>query len=95
MAVNAPIQGTAADIIKIAIKRADESIEKHKLSDKVSLLLQVHDELVYEVKEGSEKEASKIIEEAMESVLKDKVKNPKAVPITVSVSLGNNWGELK
>ncbi|MFA5841640.1 MAG: DNA polymerase [Candidatus Paceibacterota bacterium] len=95
MAVNAPIQGTAADIIKIAIRRADDAIEKNKLSDKVSLLLQVHDELVYEVKEGSEREASKIIQEAMESVLEDKVKNPKAVPITVSVSIGNNWGELK
>ena len=63
--------------------------------DKVYLLLQVHDELIYEVKEGSEKEASKIIQEAMESVLKDKEKNPAEVPVTVSVSLGKDWGELK
>jgi DNA polymerase-1 len=95
MAVNAPIQGTAADIIKIAIKRADEAIKENKLSDKVSLLLQVHDELIYEVKEGSEKEASKIIGDAMEGVLKDKTKNPHEVPILVNVSVGKNWGEMK
>lgn len=95
MAVNAPIQGTAADIIKIAIKRADGAIKKSNLGDKAFLLLQVHDELVYEVKEGNEKEAAKIIEEAMISVLNDKEKNPNGVPITVSVDIGNNWGELK
>ncbi len=95
MAVNAPLQGTAADVIKIAIKKADDAIRAHKLLDKVYLLLQVHDELIYEVKEGSEKEASKIIQEAMESVLKDKEKNPAEVPVTVSVSLGKDWGELK
>lgn len=95
MAVNAPIQGTAADIIKIAIKRADDEIKNKKLSDKVELLLQVHDELIYEVKEGSEKEAAKVIEEAMEGVLKDKVKNPHQVPVLVNVSIGKNWGELE
>lgn len=95
MAVNAPIQGTAADIIKIAIKRADEAIKENKLSDKVSLLLQVHDELIYEVKEGVEKEASKIIGDAMEGVLKDKTKNPHEVPILVNVSTGKNWGEME
>ncbi len=95
MAVNAPIQGTAADIIKIAIKRADEAIKINKLSDKVSLLLQVHDELIYEVKEGDEKEASKIISDAMEGVLKDKTKNPHEVPILVNVSVGKNWGEME
>jgi DNA polymerase-1 len=95
MAVNAPIQGTAADIIKIAIKRADDEIKNKKLSDKVDLLLQVHDELIYEVKEGSEKEAAKVIEEAMEGVLKDKVKNPHQVPVLVNVSIGKNWGEMK
>ena len=95
MAVNAPIQGTAADIIKIAIKRADDEIKNKKLSDKVELLLQVHDELIYEVKEGSEKEAAKVIEDAMEGVLKDKVKNPHQVPVLVNVSMGKNWGELE
>ncbi len=95
MAVNAPIQGTAADIIKIAIKKADDALRAKNLSDKVFLLLQVHDELVFEAKEGSEKEASKIIQEAMESVLENKEKNPKGVPITASVFVGENWGELK
>ncbi len=94
MAVNAPIQGTAADIIKIAIKRADDEIKNKKLSDKAELLLQVHDELIYEVKEGSEKEVAKVIDEAMEGVLKDKVKNPHEVPILVNVSVGKNWGEM-
>lgn len=95
MAVNAPIQGTAADIIKIAIKKADDALKAKKLSEKIFLLLQVHDELVYEAKEGFEKEATKIIQESMESVLDDKTKNPSSVPITVSVALGKNWGELK
>lgn len=95
MAVNAPIQGTAADIIKIATKRADEAIKNSKFFDKADLLLQVHDELIYEVKEGSEKEVAQIIKNAMEGVLKDKEKNPHEVPILVNVSVGKSWGEME
>jgi len=95
MAVNAPLQGTAADIIKIAIKRADDALKEKGLSDKVHLILQVHDELVYEVKDEALKEAEKIAREAMESAMGDANKNPERVPITVSVSTGKNWGELR
>lgn len=89
MAMNAPLQGTAADIIKIATKRAHGGLEKAGLLDSVRLVLQIHDELLYEVKEESIKKAREIIEEAMEHA----VEFP--VPITVSVAEGKRWGEMK
>ena len=104
MAINAPVQGTAADIIKLAIIEADLALKKAGLIDEAFLLLQVHDELLYEIKESAVKKAVPIIKEAMEGVL---VKNlPKdfqanfrgpasQVPLVVSVGLGANWGELK
>ncbi|PIZ83986.1 MAG: DNA polymerase I, partial [Candidatus Omnitrophica bacterium CG_4_10_14_0_2_um_filter_44_9] len=69
-AINAPIQGTAtADIIKLAIRYAEEDLKKAKLLEKVHLVLQIHDELVYEVKEENVEQAVKIIEKSMETVL--------------------------
>jgi len=89
MAMNAPLQGTAADIIKIAMKRAEESIEKAGLKSSVHLLLQIHDELLFEVKEGSVAKAREVIEEAMEYA----VEFP--VPITVSIAEGTRWGTME
>ncbi|MDO8562028.1 MAG: DNA polymerase [bacterium] len=93
MAVNAPIQGTQADIIKLAMVKADEMIEKNSLRDSVRLVLQIHDELVYEV---AEKDAEKIageLRKTMETVV------PKGqlsdVPIVAEISIGENWGALK
>ncbi len=88
MAVNAPVQGTAADIIKIAMTRADTALRKAGLLDDARLLLQVHDELVYEVKKEKREEAIQIIQKAMEGVMDT------AVPFTVKVSVGNSWGNL-
>ncbi|KKR48526.1 MAG: polymerase protein [Candidatus Magasanikbacteria bacterium GW2011_GWC2_40_17] len=86
MAVNAPIQGTAADLIKLAM------IEVHKLlkdKSEIKMLLQVHDELVFEVKEEAIKKYADPIQTIMENVLKLRV------PIKVEVEAGDNWGEMK
>ncbi|MFA4834301.1 MAG: DNA polymerase I [Patescibacteria group bacterium] len=86
MAVNAPLQGTAADLIKAAM------IEIHGLlkdNPDVKILLQVHDELVFEMEEKEIKEIVPKIKDIMENVLKLKV------PIIVEASSGDNWGEMK
>lgn len=89
MAMNAPLQGTAADIIKIAMKKAADALVQTGLSHDVHLLLQIHDELLYEVKESVACEARGIIQHAMEHACEF------PVPITVSVEEGTRWGELK
>lgn len=95
-ATNAPIQGTAADIIKLAIRFADESLIKNKLKDKTKLLMVIHDELVYEVEEGYIDEVTKVVKDAMEEVLERSFIHHKTkVPITVNYESGDRWGELK
>jgi len=93
MAVNAPIQGTQADLIKIAMKRIDEYIKSEKHDDDTHLILQVHDELVYEVKDSLISEVKKHFKQLMETILpKEKTLG---VPITVETQIGENWGEMK
>lgn len=96
-ATNAPIQGTAtADIIKLAIRFADEDLTKAGLSDKVHLVMQIHDELVYEMEDSVVAEASKIIEKAMGEVLERSYLHYKTdVPLIVHSSAGKDFGELK
>jgi len=89
MAINAPIQGSAADIIKIAMKKADDEIKKEGLNDKVHLLLQIHDELIYEVEDKELDKAKKIIKNAMEYF------PDISLPLTVNVTSGKRWGEMK
>ncbi|MBP6879807.1 MAG: hypothetical protein KBF62_01930 [Candidatus Pacebacteria bacterium] len=70
MATNAPIQGTAtADIIKLAILHSEEELKKAGLLDKASLLLQIHDELVYEVDNKSLPQVEKVLVETMENIM--------------------------
>lgn len=87
MAINTPIQGTAADLIKLAMIKIGDLIEPK--SDEIHLLLQVHDELIFEVKEEKLDYYAKKIKKVMEEIMKLKV------PIVVDVSWGKNWGELK
>ncbi|MEK7593910.1 MAG: DNA polymerase [Patescibacteria group bacterium] len=95
MAINAPLQGTAADIIKIAIKLADDDLGKNKLNPKTHLLLQIHDELIYEAEVGVADFAEKVIKESMEAVFKRSYLNKvPSVPIIVNFSSGRNWGEV-
>ncbi len=89
MALNAPLQGTAADIIKLAMVRVDNKLKEAKLEDKVFLILQIHDELLYEIKDEAVGAAEKIIRETMED-FKDL-----PVPLVVNVSRGRRFGELK
>ena len=94
MAVNAPLQGTAADFVKIAMKRADDALMEAKLSEDATLLLQVHDELIYEIRDtDASKEAIAVIEKAMASVAIG-TKGEK-IPLVVDVAKGKRWGSLK
>ncbi|MEK7588777.1 MAG: DNA polymerase [Patescibacteria group bacterium] len=96
-ATNAPIQGTAtADIIKLAIRYADEDLKKAGIKDKVHLILQIHDELVYEIKDDVLEQAEKIIDSAMEGVLIRSYLNYKTdIPLLVHAGFGDNFGEVK
>lgn len=85
MAVNTPIQGTAADLIKIAMLRIHERMERETPGTR--MLLQVHDELVFEVPEGDAEKTGSFVSEVMESVMDLKV------PLVVDVGWGKNWAE--
>ena len=93
MAINAPIQGTQSDIIKIAMVRADEFLQREKLSDKAHLLLQVHDELLYEMKEDLVPTVAPKIKQIMETILSPK--DSKGVPIVADIAVGTSWGEMR
>jgi DNA polymerase-1 len=84
-AINMPIQGTAADMIKIAMIRLDRSLREKKLQSR--MLLQVHDELVFEVPRGEEKKMTVLVTEGMQDAM------PLSVPIRVDVGTGKNWLE--
>ncbi len=95
-ATNAPLQGTAADIIKLAIRYTFESLKNENLLDKVHLVLQIHDELVYEIEESVLNQADKIISNAMENVLEySYLKYKTDIPLLVHSGFGDNLGEVK
>lgn len=93
MAINAPIQGTSADVIKIAMIRVDDFLKKTGLYDSAHLILTVHDELVYEVKESAVEEVRKEIARIMENIIP--LKDTNGVPLVVSSKVGDNWGDMK
>ncbi len=95
-AINAPLQGTAADIIKRAMIAVDREISDSGLGireenknnrDEIRMLLQVHDELVFEVKENTLEKVKPIIKNCMEKAASI------SVPLTVEIGIGKNWGE--
>jgi len=88
-AINAPIQGTSADLIKRAMARMDEALADAGLSD-VRMLLQVHDELVFEVPDGREEEAAAVIKKVMAGAAEPAMKLD--VPLDVEVGWGEHWG---
>lgn len=94
-AINAPIQGTLADIVKLAMRFIDERLKNEGLQDSVHLILQIHDELIFEAKEGVVDKISPIIKEEMEGVLeKSYIHFKSEVPIVVDYSCGKTWQEL-
>lgn len=124
MAINAPIQGTQADIAKLAMKAVHDAICSHG-ENGATLILQIHDELVFEIDADKAEKVSEEIKQVMQNVLAASFKeykkaggiigqndgalaedislvrrseiedNLKQVPILVSVSIGDNWGEMK
>ncbi|CAB0505095.1 DNA polymerase I [Corynebacterium diphtheriae] len=84
-ALNAPIQGTAADIIKIAMLRVDARLTAENCQSRV--LLQVHDELVLEVASGEQEKVQQLVEEEMDAAISLRV------PLEVSAGVGTNWEE--
>ena len=88
-AINAPIQGTAADIIRRAMIRIPPVIEDKRLPAR--MLLQVHDELLFEVDDGAEDETIAAVQEIMEGAAKPAVEL--SVPLTVDAGLGASWAE--
>ncbi|MFA7319006.1 MAG: DNA polymerase I [Parcubacteria group bacterium] len=85
MAINMPIQGMSADIVKLAMIKVYEAYENNP---DVRMILQVHDEIILEVKEDLAEEVGKRVKEIMEQVYKLKV------PLVVDVKVGDNWGEV-
>lgn len=92
MAINAPIQGTQADIIKLAMVRIDAMLREEGVREDAHLLLQVHDELVYEVRDERVAATSAKIQDIMESVLADK--DTCGVPIIATMKTGPDWGSM-
>ncbi len=91
-AINAPIQGSASEIMRLAMIRLDKRFKQQKFL-KSRMLLQIHDELIFEVKKSEIKEMLKIIKDEMTSVTNSE-HHSFSVPLTVDINSGDNWGEL-
>ena len=85
MARNTPIQGTAADLLKMAMIRVEERLEREFPTAR--MLLTVHDELVLEARESEAEAVGAMVKDTMELV------HPLAVPLVVDVGIGANWAE--
>jgi DNA polymerase-1 len=86
-AVNMPMQGSASDIVKLAMLRVSESLRREKL--KARMILQVHDELVFDVPKKEVKATSEVVKAAMENAVK------LDVPLVVEIGVGENWMDAK
>ncbi len=93
MAINAPIQGTAADIVRIAMVKVADYIKTKALGDDVHMLLQIHDELVFEIKESKVREVVPVLKKIMEGSLEGK--ETFEVPIVAEVKVGHNWRDME
>ncbi|MFH1890610.1 MAG: DNA polymerase I [Candidatus Kuenenbacteria bacterium] len=89
MAINHPMQGSCADLMKMAMIEVDKLIEKKYKNDEVKMIMQVHDELVFEIKDNLVDKIAGEIQTEMETVHKFRV------PIIADIGVGKNWGECK
>ena len=87
MAINMPVQGTSADIIKVAMINLHREMEKRRLKSK--MMLQVHDELIFEVPQKELEEMRQLVSQIMSTALE------LSVPLKVDIKTGNNWGEME
>ncbi|MCL4468894.1 MAG: DNA polymerase I [Deltaproteobacteria bacterium] len=86
IAINTPVQGSAADLIKVAMLRIDDSLRKNEYDAK--MLLQIHDELIFEVNDGQIEMFSRVIKREMEGAMK------LSVPLKVSINYGKSWADI-
>ena len=91
-AINAPIQGSASEIMRLAMIRLSKRLSEQK-NKKTKMLLQIHDELIFETPKEESKRISKIIIEEMSSVTKSE-QHSFSIPLTVDMNIGDNWGNL-
>ena len=91
-AINAPIQGSAAEIMRLAMIRLNKKLSDQK-NQKTKMLLQIHDELIFETPKEEAKRISKIIIDEMSSVVKSE-QHSFSIPLTVDLNTGENWGSL-
>jgi DNA polymerase-1 len=87
VAINTPIQGSAADLIKLAMLRIDEALSSSGL--KARMLLQVHDELLFEVKKDQLRDVADLVRQEMETAMQLNV------PVKVDISVGDNWADME
>jgi len=93
MAINAPIQGTEADIVKIAMIRIAEYIRTNKLEDSVHILMQVHDEIVLEARDAIAEKIIPDLKKIMEAIIPPK--DIFGITISTEAKIGKNWGEME
>ena len=91
-AINAPIQGSASEIMRLAMIRLDKRLNDNK-SPNTKMLLQIHDELIFETPKEEANKISKIITEEMTSVANSE-QHSFSIPLTVDLNMGDNWGAL-
>ena len=84
-AINTPIQGTAADMIKLAMTGVEASLRRNKLQSR--MILQVHDELILDVSRDEEQDVREVVSRQMQDAL------PLEVPIVIDIGIGANWLE--
>jgi DNA polymerase-1 len=86
IAINTPMQGSAADLMKLAMIRVHEAVKNERLPAR--MILQVHDELIVEVREDAAEDAAALLKKEMEGVY------PLTVPLVVDTGIGKNWDEV-
>ncbi len=91
-AINAPIQGSASEVMRLAMIRLDKKLSEEKNSSS-KMLLQIHDELIFEIPKKDEKVMTKLIEKEMTSVAESDY-HSFSTPLTVDINVGDNWGML-
>ncbi len=91
-AINAPIQGSASEVMRLAMIRLDKKLSEEKNSNS-KMLLQIHDELIFEIPKKDEKVMIKLIEKEMTSVSQSDY-HSFSTPLTVDINVGDNWGML-